>query len=840
MSWCEVYLGNLQERSKEFVSRFSARIRLCSSRIARIDFYVLLVLISILLYGLVFSYFTILKHNVFQSYAWDLGIFDQAMYSTLHGQFLHYTVDSFLNPSGCFFAQHISPLLLVILPLYAVHASATTLLVIKSFALAFGALPLYLLARTELNNKRIGFLFALLYLLYPALQASNWFDFQPQAFLPLLLFSSYYFFRVDKWKLYFFSTILALMVEEHISIIVFVISAFMFINDWRMLLPALKNRRLNRALVSVVVMVICMVWFISAVYAKGSFPINEQFIARYKATDTFSVLGVKGDPLLLPIYVLTSPQNVWNALMYDYVIKFFYIVLLFAPLLFLPFKNKLVVGVFMLLAPFLLSNYWPYYTMGAHYPLYILPAIFLAALNGLKKFHLQAQMAMLKTALLVTVLFVASTSPISPISSSFGAAKGRILWYPDMNFSPNVHTDTLHTLLQLIPPESSVLTQNHLFPHVSNRLNAYVIPPIGHFENDTEYLQGLIVKSDYVLLDLYGWDSLTETTYHLITKDSSFGSYALGINSVLMKKGYQGEPLFKEYIEEKVYVAHRDLLVSGNATVVSDSSVETGVSVFCPQNKSGVVTYGPFTYLIPSTYEVTFAIKVGDHDDGYIGTIGISEDFGNSVLSRKDIYGFELQPQKWTNFTLRLASTELRRNVEYRMYSSGFANVHIDKVYFRRVSPVAVSDFGSWTLSPSSVYSTLGNLLRSDTGNLTKENFLVHYHNLTDDVFWFGPYWTLAEGNYTATFFVKVSSSLQVESEKIVALQVSAEAGIKSIAKYQLYFSDFNDGNDTSIWHAFTIEFTVKTPLKQVEFRGLEPSPNHDIYLAFISIEKTS
>jgi uncharacterized membrane protein len=727
----------------------------------------------------------------------------------------------------------------VILPLYAVQPSATTLLVIKSFALAFGALPLYFVARTELNNKKMGLLFALLYLLYPALQASNWFDFQPQAFLPLLLFSSYYFFNINKWKSYFFSVTLALMVEEHISIIIFVISAFMFISDWRMFLPALKNRRVNKALISVVVMIICMVWFISAVYAKGAFPINEQFIARYKATDTFSVLGVKGDPLLLPIYVLTNPQHIMDALMYDYVIKFFYMILLFGPLLFLPFKDKLIFGIFALLAPFLLSNYWPYYTLGAHYPLYILPVIFMAAIYGLKKLHSTTQMTMLKTALIVTILFVASTSPISPISSPFGAAKERILWYPDINFSPNAHTESLHTLLQLIPPEASVLTQNHLFPHVSNRLNAYVIPPIGHFENDTEYLQGLIAKSDYVLLDVYGWDFLTDKVYHLITMDSSYGFYALGANCFLMKRGYYDEPLFKEYIENKVYVAYKDLIVSGNATVTSDSSVETGKSVFCPQDNSGVVTYGPFTYLIPGTYEVTFAVKVGEHKDGYIGTVDISEDFGKSVLSKRDMYGFELQPNRWTNFTLTVATTELRRNVEYRTFSSGLTNVCVDRVYFRRVSPMAVSDFGSWTLSPSSIYLTSGSQLRTDTGNLTIEGFLVHYRNAADDVFWYGPYWTLAKGNYTATFLLKTSPSPQTEDEKIVVLQVSAEGGIKSIAKYQLYSSSFLGENENSTWHLFTIDFTINTPMKQVEFRGLEPSPSYDIYLAFILVEKT-
>jgi len=78
-----------------------------------------------------------------------------------------------------------------------------------------------------------------------------------------------------------------------------------------------------------------------------------------------------------------------------------------------------------------------------------------------------------------------------------------------------------------------------------------------------------------------------------------------------------------------------------------------------------------------------------------------------------------------------------------------------------------------------------------------------------------------------------------VEDEEIVDLQVSAEGGIKSIAKYQLCSSSFLGENENSTWRSFTIDFTVKTPLEQVEFRELEPSLGYDIYLAFILLEKT-
>ena len=168
-----------------------------------------------------------MKHDGFATFAWDLGIFDQAFHTTLYsGKLFYYTAELYLSPSGCYFAVHFSPILFVLLPFYAIQPSATTLLVLQSFILALGALPLYLLASDLLRSKKAGFVIGVAYLLYPALQGANWFDFHQQAFIPLLIFSSCYFLAKKSWKLYFTSILLALMVEEHVAPIIFVMAAY--------------------------------------------------------------------------------------------------------------------------------------------------------------------------------------------------------------------------------------------------------------------------------------------------------------------------------------------------------------------------------------------------------------------------------------------------------------------------------------------------------------------------------------------------------------------------------------------------------------------------------------
>ena len=128
--------------------------------------YQVLLFIAVLSYGVVFAHFTVQKHNLFHTNAWDLGIFNQALYNTLYsGRPLYYTVELFLNPSGNYFAVHLSPILFLVLPFYAILPLPTTLLVLKSFILAFGAFPLYLLAKKVLKSDRTAFMLALVYLL---------------------------------------------------------------------------------------------------------------------------------------------------------------------------------------------------------------------------------------------------------------------------------------------------------------------------------------------------------------------------------------------------------------------------------------------------------------------------------------------------------------------------------------------------------------------------------------------------------------------------------------------------------------------------------------------------
>ena len=135
------------------------------------------IIICIMVYTVIFSYFTILRHYSFDSGAWDLGTYEQMLWNTINSGRLFWTAPDVINSTGFFFGTHFSPILFIILPIYFLYQATETLLVLQSFVIALGALPLYWLARDELKSKIGGFVIALAYLLYAPLHGVNWFDF---------------------------------------------------------------------------------------------------------------------------------------------------------------------------------------------------------------------------------------------------------------------------------------------------------------------------------------------------------------------------------------------------------------------------------------------------------------------------------------------------------------------------------------------------------------------------------------------------------------------------------------------------------------------------------------
>jgi len=481
-----------------------------SSKIAGKELSVLLIYCLIFMYTAVFSYFTIMKHYAFKSFAWDFGITLQALETTVHeGRFLYYTPELFFNLSGCYFGLHFSPILLLILPVYAICPKPEALLVLQSFIMALATIPLYWFTRDKLNSKLAAVGFSAVYLLFPPLHGANWFDFHVQCFLPLFFFSVLYYFEHEKWGRYFTFTVLALTIAENVPIVVIFVGLYGLLKYRREISQALRRKAFDekKILIPPATITVGIVWLFLARWIQNTFfPVAQRFQEFYTAGYYWSVLGIKGDPIVMPIYMILNPAKVLEALTYDAYLKLLFLVLVFGSLFFLSLRSSIVLIAFAWLGPALLSNEQKFYVLGIHYPLYFIPFIFLAAVEGMKKQHLRKPNGLgrsIRNMLVVMMIFAVFASPISPLLLD---PQVQIPHFSEYSL-PRIgeHELALQRIVDMVPKNASVLTQNHIFSHFADRSNAYIYPLLQVFSyapsETRDYADQLLMKSDYVLVD---------------------------------------------------------------------------------------------------------------------------------------------------------------------------------------------------------------------------------------------------------------------------------------------------------------------------------------------------
>lgn len=116
-----------------------------------------------------------LRHALFQSNAFDLGLFDQAIYLISQGK------EPVVSLAGFHFLGDHAALVLYPLGLfYKIYPNVHWLFAIQAISLSMGALPIFYLARKAHLKDSQSVTVAAIYLLYPLIFNINLFDFHPE------------------------------------------------------------------------------------------------------------------------------------------------------------------------------------------------------------------------------------------------------------------------------------------------------------------------------------------------------------------------------------------------------------------------------------------------------------------------------------------------------------------------------------------------------------------------------------------------------------------------------------------------------------------------------------
>ena len=443
---------------------------------------------------LFFSFMVVMQHEGLQTKGYDLGNYDQAIWSTAHGGLLEFTNwqgkdEWFLYPTRL--GMHVEPILFLIVPLYWLWENVRGLLILQVVIIALGAVGIWLLARWKYDAGEIAssagrwaaLLLAAAFLLNPALQSILFDDFHGVALVAGFIPFAIYFMLRRRYGWFALFALLIAMTKEEMPLLVALMGLYILIfQGWR---GKDKSSRRKALWVGGGVFVLGIAWSALAFFviiphfnSGGSSP----YIARYD-----SLLGDEGLTLAtLPRFIFAVLGTVFNRQSLEYVVG------LLSPTAFLALFDLplfLIGGVSLFIN--LLSSFPRQQFVGFHYVSALVPLTVAATVTGIANLvrYLRSDDSRLTRWIPVKRIPAPRLQLILAIMAFLFTLGAQY----DHGFTPltrgfrwpalQAHHHLAQRFFDQIPPDASVSTQRRLNPHLTHRRQITILP----FDRSGEY-----------------------------------------------------------------------------------------------------------------------------------------------------------------------------------------------------------------------------------------------------------------------------------------------------------------------------------------------------------------
>ncbi|WP_435076536.1 DUF2079 domain-containing protein [Halococcus sp. AFM35] len=615
-----------------------------------------------------FSIYTALMHARFQTTGADLGAYTHMFSSTLQGEgWLQHGKYRASQPIGSYWGAHFSLTLLLFLPLFALVPSVYTLLVAKSFVLAASVVVLWLLARDRLDSDRLAGVVTVSYAFNPFLWSAWSFDFQEQVLIPPFLFAAYYCYQKDRRLLFLGFLALVLFTNE------FVIFPTIGFLGGLVVAAAVAGRLKERAL---------------PILGAGVLVVVARVVST-AVIDYYSVFGglptyVVAEPLQpfiqgmgrvslvdLALTVLANPLLLLDSATFAVADKLLFFAAFMLPVAFLALFDELSLAA---LAPYL-GFAWVftgeakavYFEFGAHYPLYLLPFVYIGVIHALRR--LSGRFDWLQWPSRATFSGLLSAVLVLCLLSGAASGGGHLAVPPPVDED---HRETLEAAIDSIPENASLIAQNDIYPHVATRPNASFIVSPGTFNAYEKRWQP--VMPEYLLVDTQlnpnaPWARAVQQTYADRLGDE-YGLYRYQDGIQIFKRGYDGpvrgitqpEPGARRYDAANMATGTGE---RASGTIVSENG-----------SAGDYIWFGPYDTLTPGTYTATFRVNVSGNGSEPVVMVDVAggDDHGRIASER-------VAPAPgWQNVTVQFSLNETTSDIEFRGIRKGEGRVALDWV----------------------------------------------------------------------------------------------------------------------------------------------------------------
>ncbi len=396
-----------------------------------------------------FVFFTLLRYFFFCTNAYDLALFENALFHISHMGDFHMNVNQKLH----IFANHLSPLFIPYAFIYRFSGILGVLIIHK--ALLSLVVPVaFLLSRTFVENRsKVGFS-VLLAVIAPVYLKLGVQDFYIESLVFPIGLATVYFYKKGKWLLFAISCLLLLSVREDAGIVLFMI--FLYI--------AIRERNIIWFFLSIVPFSAVFV-LIKLQGTLGTFS-AERIQVRYGVTSIFHTKEVLS-LLLRAIHPLRVFSFVVATLAFGL----------------LPWFSILPVCLSYFVAlPNLLSGYWRQEFLGGYYPVFFYPILYVAVLEGLRKLEGER----LRVHVLLALSFALLMGP--------------------RNLNHRIDLDYLRACneaLSLIPKEVEVSATFRLASHLGGRPFLYVLMKDPSQERDLPHTPYVLIEETDIFYENY-------------------------------------------------------------------------------------------------------------------------------------------------------------------------------------------------------------------------------------------------------------------------------------------------------------------------------------------------
>lgn len=386
--------------------------------------------IFVILYALAAVLVSLYRFWQYDVFYFDFGIFDQAIWyvSRLQAPIIEHLV----VPGKWIFADHFSPTLFFLSPLYWLTNRQEMLLVAQAIAVALSGLVLYRIGQRALKENILAFAVMVSYLLFVGLQNAIITDFHEVTLGTLPLMLLLWSWVAKRQKLYWLFLVLTLGIKESTAILGVVLGLTMVVTDG-------KWRKMGLATCAV-----SIAWGMAAtkliipIFAGGQYGYSPVLPADY--------LGY--------VTGLVDEAVKRKTLLYSFASFFFF------PLLYPPAWLLILQDFFIRFVPKNTNLRWD---LGLHYSAQLAPLLGWASIMALSRMKVILHSPILRKVAAFVIIFTSVFLHQFKLHGPLGLAYNPAFYAHTKNFA------FLDRLISQVPKNVSLITQNNLATRFSHQ-----------------------------------------------------------------------------------------------------------------------------------------------------------------------------------------------------------------------------------------------------------------------------------------------------------------------------------------------------------------------------------